>query len=482
MSMLIFIFITVFFTQTYSLNFPLKNDHISLRNSFEIWNPSTWQTKKIYQNIIYKNETHLKLITDEISKSAPIIFAGESKQLKLDLAKASDGNAFILMGGDCAETFREFSTQNVMNTYRILLQMTLILMYSTSKPIIKIGRMAGQYAKPRSALTETIIEDGISIEVPSYRGDIINLETPNLHLREPNPDLMLKAYYQSVQTMNLIRALSEGGYADIERIDKWNLNFVKQKNNIITKSYTKLSSDVKHAIDFIKATGSYDLNTISKAKFYTAHEALLLPYEEALTRVDSTTNKYYDCSAHMIWIGERTRQLDSAHIEFARGISNPIGIKISEKCDPLELTRLVELINPSNEKGKIVIITRMGKKINEFLPKIVQIINKKNLNVVWVCDPMHGNTIKLNNGLKTRLLKDIKKEFESFIKILQINRAYPAGIHLELTGKDVIECLNDKNHIPDNMISSFESSCDPRLSASQCLELAFSISNMYKNL
>jgi len=355
-------------------------------------------------------------------------------------------------------------------------------MYSTSKPIIKIGRMAGQFAKPRSALTEVVSINGIDVELPSYRGDIVNLEPALPSQRIPNPDLMLKAYSQSIQTMNLIRALSEGGYADIDRIDKWNLDFVKQKDSFITESYSELSSNVNRAIKFIKATGINDLNTVSRAKFYTAHEALLLPYEEALTRIDSTTDKYYDCSAHMIWIGERSRQLDGAHVEFARGVNNPIGIKISEKCNPFELVNLIEILNPSNEKGKIVVITRMGKYINEFLPQIVKTINKKNINVVWVCDPMHGNTIKLSNGLKTRLLKDIKQEFESFINILQKNKAYPAGIHLELTGKDVIECLSDENNIPESMLSSYESSCDPRLSASQCLELAFSIADIYKNL
>jgi len=474
------LFITNTINLVSSFYLPLANDNINLNNMYEIWHQKSWQNKKIYQNVLYPNQTHLETITNELSKSAPLIFAGESTQLKLDLAKASDGNAFVLMGGDCAETFREFSTQNVMNSYRILLQMTLILMYSTSKPIIKIGRMAGQFAKPRSSLTETILINGTSTEISSYRGDIINLEA--IDSRIPNPDLMLKAYSQSVQTMNLIRALSEGGYADIQRIDKWNLDFVKQKNSLITKSYTELSNDVHKAINFIKATGINELNTVSKAKFYTAHESLLLPYEEALTRIDSTSNQYYACSAHMIWIGERTRQLDGAHVEFARGINNPVGIKISEKCDPIELIKLINILNPSNEKGKIVLITRMGKKINDFLPQIVKTITRKNLNIVWVCDPMHGNTIKLKNGLKTRLLKDIQNEFESFVKILTTNKVYPAGIHLELTGKDVIECLNDKKNIPESMTSLYETSCDPRLSASQCLELAFAISEMYKKM
>jgi len=478
----IFCFILISVPITNSLKFPLATDKVNLNNIYNIWHPASWKTKQVYQNVIYKNQTHLQTTVDELSRSAPLIFAGESKQLKLDLVKASEGNAFVLMGGDCAETFREFSTKNVMDTYRILLQMTLILMYSTSKPIIKIGRMAGQFAKPRSSETEIQSINDINIELPSYRGDIVNFEPFDLLSREPNPDLMLKAYSQSVQTMNLIRALSEGGYADIERIDKWNLDFVKKNNSFISNSYNDLASDVHKAIKFIKATGSNNLESITKAKFYTAHEALLLPYEEALTRVDSTTNKYYDCSAHMIWIGERTRQLDGAHTEFVRGVNNPIGIKISEKCVPHELCQLIEMINPSNEKGKIVVITRMGKYINDFLPQIVQLITRKNLNVVWICDPMHGNTIKLSNGLKTRLLKDIKQEFESFIKILQRNRVYPAGIHLELTGKDVIECLNDENNIPESMLDCYESSCDPRLSASQCLELGFNIADIYNNL
>jgi 3-deoxy-7-phosphoheptulonate synthase len=440
------------------------------------WNPQSWKSKKIYQPIDYKNIEELNKVTQELSKCAPLIFAGEADELKKNIIKASNGEAFILMGGDCAETFREFSVQNVMNTYRVLLQMTLIFMYGMSKPVVKIGRMAGQFAKPRSEIHETI--NGITL--PSYRGDIVNLEPFDKISREPNPQLMIKGYSQSVQTMNLIRALSQGGYANIERLKDWNLNFVKNNNS--NYNYDELSNNVKKAINFFKAIGLDKMEETRKADFYTAHESLLLPYESALTRKDSISGKYYDCSSHMIWIGERTRSLDSAHVEFARGIENPVGIKISEKYDLSELESLIRLLNPDNTIGKIILITRMGDKINSGLPPLVDMIKRRHLNVAWVSDPMHGNTIKLNNGIKTRYIESIKKEYKFFNDYLKSSNIFPAGIHLEMTGRNVTECIyeNMKDNI-DNMIDNYESSCDPRLSESQCLDLAFYIINLTNN-
>ena len=446
---------------------------ISLKTPFD-WNPNSWKSKTIYQDVVYPNNELLNEVTNDLNKCAPLIFAGEAESLKNELKKVSRGEAFLLMGGDCAETFREFSVENIMNTYRILLQMTLIFMYGMSKPVVKIGRMAGQFAKPRSDIYET----KNNITLFSYRGDIINNEDFDEFKRIPDPKLMIKGYSQSVQTMNLIRALSEGGYADIQRINDWNLNFVK--NTESSKKYETLANNVNKALNFFKSIGLEKIEESKKTKFYTAHESLLLPYETALTRKDSISLNYYACSAHMLWIGERTRQLDGAHVEYARGLQNPIGIKISENCDSVELVQLIKKINPTNEEGKIILICRMGKNIVEGLPNIVYMIQKRQANVIWICDPMHGNTVKLENGIKTRYIEDIKEEYTFFHNYLKKNNIFPGGIHLEMTGRNITECI-DKNKDKDfinNMINNYESSCDPRLSASQCLDLAFYIASL----
>ena len=448
---------------------------LSLKTPFD-WNPNSWKSKSkiIYQDVVYPNNELLNDVTTELSKCAPLIFAGEAESLKNELKKVSRGEAFLLMGGDCAETFREFSVENIMNTYRILLQMTLIFMYGMSKPVVKIGRMAGQFAKPRSDIYET----KNNITLFSYRGDIINHEDFDEFKRIPDPKLMIKGYSQSVQTMNLIRALSEGGYADIQRINDWNLNFVK--NTESSKKYETLANNVNKALNFFKSIGLGKIEESKRAKFYTAHESLLLPYETALTRKDSISSNYYACSAHMLWIGERTRQLDGAHVEYARGLQNPVGIKISEKCDAADLEKLIRIINPRNEEGKVVLICRMGKNISKGLPLLVDMVKRRHLNIVWICDPMHGNTIKLENGIKTRYIEDIKEEYTFFHNYLKKNNIFPGGIHLEMTGRDITECI-DKNKDKDfinNMINNYESSCDPRLSASQCLDLAFYIASL----
>jgi len=446
---------------------------ISLKTPFD-WNPNSWKSKIIYQDVVYPDNELLNEVTNDLSKCAPLIFAGEAESLKNELKKVNKGEAFLLMGGDCAETFREFSVENIMNTYRILLQMTLIFMYGMSKPVVKIGRMAGQFAKPRSDIYET----KNNITLFSYRGDIINNEDFDEFKRIPDPKLMIKGYSQSVQTMNLIRALSEGGYADIQRINDWNLNFVK--NTESSKKYETLVNNVNKALNFFKSIGLEKIEESKRAKFYTAHESLLLPYETALTRKDSISLNYYACSAHMLWIGERTRQLEGAHVEYARGLQNPVGIKISEKCDSADLEKLIRIINPRNEEGKVVLICRMGKNISKGLPLLVDMIKRRHLNIVWICDPMHGNTVKLENGIKTRYIEDIKEEYTFFHNYLKKNNIFPGGIHLEMTGRDITECI-DKNKDKDfinNMSNNYESSCDPRLSASQCLDLAFYIASL----
>lgn len=439
--------------------------------TYNNWNKNSWQKKKISQNIEYSNKVELDGVIHELENKSPLIFSGEAEDLKKELIDVSNRNGFILMGGDCAETFREYSVNSIIDNYNIFLQMTLILMYGSGMPVVKIGRMAGQFAKPRSNIKEVI--DGYSLN--SYRGDIINQENFDEKSREYDPKLMIKAYHQSVQTMNLLRALSEGGYADIRRIDKWNLNFVKE--NKYGKKYEDFAKQVNKAIKFMESARITNFDSIKKAKMYTGHEALLLNYESALTRKDQISGKYYGCSGHLLWVGERTRDLDGAHIEYLRGIENPVGIKISHKFDENEILKILRLLNPNNDLGKIVIITRMGEEIQNHLPRLVKMIQRYKMNVIWMSDPMHGNTKTYKNKYKTRYLDDIKKEFKFFFDYLKENNEHPGGIHLEMTGKDVTECLTDHNDKTE--FTNFQSSCDPRLSASQCLDLSFYISSLF---
>jgi 3-deoxy-7-phosphoheptulonate synthase len=454
----------------YLLFLPLT---LSLKTPFD-WTTNSWKSKKNYQDVIYPNNELLNEVTNDLTKCAPLIFAGEAESLKNELKKVNKGEAFLLIGGDCIEKFSEFSVENIMNTYRILLQMTLIFMYGMSKPVVKIGRMDGQFAKPINDIYET----KNNITIFSYRGDIINNEDFDEFKRIPDPKLMIKGYSQSIQTMNLIRALSEGGYADIQRINDWNLNFVKYTES--SKKYETLANNVNKALNFFKSIGLEKIEESKRAKFYTSHESFLLPYEASLTRKDSISLNYYACSTHMLWIDERTRQLDGAHVEYARGLQNPIGIKISEKYDSVELEKLIRIINPINEEGKVVLICSMGKNISKGLPPLVDMIKRRHLNIVWICDPMHGNTVKLENGIKTRYIEDIKEEYTFFHNYLKKNNIFPGGINLEITGRDITECIdkNKDNDFINNMINNYESSCDSRLSASQCLDLAFYISSL----
>ena len=441
------------------------------------WSPSSWRTKNVVQIPTYPNTRSLERVEKNLKNFPPLIFAGECRNLQQELADAGDGKRFILTAGDCAESFNDFSIQNVMNQYRIILQMTLILMYGINKPIVKIGRLAGQFAKPRSDLFETQGD----LTLNSYQGDIINSYKFSKISRRPNPYNMIKAYHQSCQTLNLLRALSSGGYASIERIHNWNLDFVKDYE--VNLKYKNLATSVQDCLNFLGSLDLKDEDVLKKAQIYTGHEGLLLPYEEALVRKDSTTSLYYDCSAHFLWVGERTRQLDGSHVEFFKGINNPIGIKISGNCDSDELVQLLNILNPDNKKGKITIITRMGSVIDTKLPQLIDKVINANKNVVWVCDPMHGNTKKLQNGLKTRFMYDIKKELELFFQIHKSKGTIPAGIHLELTGSDVTECVGSDFLLNEskNMKENYKSLCDPRLNAAQSLELAFWISDFYKN-
>jgi len=448
---------------------------ISETVSLKPWNPESWRQYPKKQIPNYNDKNELENVELQLQKCAPLVFAGECKNLQESLAKISIGNGFLLMAGDCAETFDDFSIERIRDTYRVILQMGIILSHGTGVPTIKVGRMAGQFAKPRSDEYEIIN----NIKIPVYRGDIINDVSTDKILREPEPKRMLLAYYQSLQTLNLLRAFTFGGYADISRIHAWNLDFVEKTN--IGSKYRIFASKIDESLKFIKALGlNIDSLDFKQTSFYTAHECLLLNYEQALTRQDSITNKWFGCSGHLLWIGERTRDLDGAHIEYIRGINNPIGIKLSEKCNPEELIEILDLVNPEDVPGKIVLITRMGQHITKHLPILIREIQKHGKNVVWCCDPMHGNTYKTSNGIKTRNFDLIKQEVFNFIEIHKKMNTIPGGIHLEMTGQDVTECIggNIQNISENDLKNMYLSQCDPRLNSIQSLEISFLVSEL----
>ncbi len=443
------------------------------------WTPSSWRTCTIKQQPTYQNQELLKKIEKRLSSYPPLIFAGEARKLKEKLAAAGRGEAFLLQGGDCAESFADFNAQNIKNLFKLMLQMNMVLMYSTGKPIVKVGRIAGQFAKPRSSDYEEI--DGVSL--PSYRGDIINGMKFEEEARVPNPENMIRAYNQSASTLNLLRAFARGGLADLNKVHQWNLEFIK--DNPLGKRYDELSDKIDYSMKFMSACGlnSDTMPQLHQTTLYTSHEALLLNYEEALTREDSETGEWYDCSAHMLWIGDRTRDLSEAHIEFFRGISNPIGCKVGPSMGEDELIELINVLNPNNEEGRLNLIVRMGaSKIREYFPPLLQKVKESKLNVVWSCDPMHGNVEKSSTGFKTRDFSNILSEVEQFFAIHKEIGTVPAGIHLEMTGNDVTECTGSKSCpiTAEELASRYHTQCDPRLNASQALELSFMLSDTIK--
>jgi len=438
------------------------------------WSPSSWRSKEAKQIPKYEDQAALEATEKRLTKVAPLVFAGEVRSLSDQLAQASLGNAFVLFGGDCAESFDEFSTNHIRDTFRVIMQMALILTFGGGKPVIKIGRMAGQFAKPRSEPLETI--DGVTL--PSYQGDNINQESPfTAEARKANPERMMQAYDQCTQTLNILRAFSSGGYAELTRLHQWTLDFVEQTP--VGSRYRDMAVKVEDSLRFMSACG-IDLHgpEFQKVDFYTAHECLLLPYEEAMTREDSTTGKYYDTSAHLLWVGERTRQPGFAHFEFVRGLQNPLGVKISDKATPEDVLEILETFNPDNIPGRVTLITRMtAKGIREKLPAVIKAVQAKGLHVVWCSDPVHGNGFKAENGYKTRSFDAIRDELEAFFDVHKECGSHPGGIHLEMTGKDVTECLGG-DHDPvtlEGMDRKYETHCDPRLNAMQSLELAFCV-------
>jgi len=441
------------------------------------WTPESWREFPIKQQPLYSNHATLKNVEAQLSSYPPLIFAAEARKLKEKLAAAARGEAFLLQGGDCAESFGDFNAPNIKNFLRLMLQMNMILMYSAGKPVVKVGRIAGQFAKPRSSDLEEI--SGISL--PSYRGDIINSIEFTHEAREPQPQRMIQAYNQSAATLNLIRAFLRGGLADLSRVHQWNLEFIK--DNSLGKKYDELSSKIDSAMKFMSACGIDSTSTpqLHQTMLYTSHEALLLNYEEALTRRDSDTDEWYDCSAHMIWIGDRTRGLSDAHIEYFRGIGNPIGCKVGPSMDADELLELIEILNPSNEEGKLNLIVRMGaSKIQEYFPPLLKKVKESGKHVVWSCDPMHGNVEKSESGYKTRDFDNILSEVKQFFEIHKSMGTIPAGIHLEMTGNDVTECTGSQSCAitSDDLSSRYHTQCDPRLNASQALELAFMLADI----
>ena len=438
------------------------------------WSIDSWREFTVKHQPTYSDIGALKSVEEKLKSLPPLVFAGEARTLKEKLANVSEGKAFLLQGGDCAESFAEFNADNLRDTFRLILQMAAILTYGASLPIIKVGRLAGQFAKPRSEP----IENREGSTLPSYLGDIINGIEFTKEQREPDPERMIKAYSQAASSLNLLRAFATGGYADLHEVHRWNLEFLKGSTQ--ANKYRMIADRIGECLDFMKACG-INKNTadlISKVDFFTSHEALLLGYEQSLTRIDSLTGQYYDCSAHMLWIGERTRSLNEAHVEFIRGIGNPIGVKIGPTTSTEDIIKLINKLNPENEAGKLTLISRMGKdKIGDVLPSLVRKVDSEGMKVVWSCDPMHGNTFKARTGYKTRAFDNIMNEVVQFFQIHRSEGTYAGGIHLEMTGQDVTECVGGAQEIKEeNLGDRYNTHCDPRLNANQGLELAFKLS------
>ncbi|MBN8186470.1 3-deoxy-7-phosphoheptulonate synthase class II [Salipiger thiooxidans] len=434
------------------------------------WTKSSWRNKPRIQMPDYQDQAELEAVEAQLSKFPPLVFAGEARRLRTELGKASRGEAFLLQGGDCAEAFDQFSANAIRDTFKVMLQMAMVLTYGAKVPVVKVGRMAGQFAKPRSAPTETV--DGI--ELPSFRGDIINELAFTPEARKPNPQKMLQAYTQAAATLNLIRAFSTGGYADVHQVHQWTLGFTEGEK---AARYRDMANRISDTLDFIRAAG-VDSNTsaaLHQVHFYTSHESLLLEYEEALTRIDSTSGKWIAGSGHMIWIGDRTRQPDGAHVEFARGVMNPIGLKCGPSMTSEDLKVLMAKLNPLNDPGRLTLITRFGAgKAADHLPRLIETVRSEGANVLWVCDPMHGNTIKSASGYKTRPFDSVLSEVREFFAVHREQGTIPGGVHFEMTGQDVTECTGGVFAVSEeNLSDRYHTACDPRLNASQSLELAF---------
>ena len=443
------------------------------------WIKSDWRARPRVQMPDYTDADALASVEAKLGKYPPLVFAGEARRLKKHLGAAARGEAFLLQGGDCAESFDQFSADSIRDTFRVMLQMAMVLTYGAKVPVVKVGRMAGQFAKPRSAPTEVV--DGV--ELPSYRGDIINELDFTPAARIPDPTKMLQAYTQAAATLNLLRAFSQGGFADMSRVHSWTLGFTDSED---AEKYREIANRIQDTIDFMAAAGitADTSHEVSSVEFYTSHESLLLEYEEALTRVDSTSGNWLAGSGHLLWIGDRTRQPDGAHVEFLRGVLNPIGLKCGPSMTTEDLKVLMARLNPKNEAGRLTLITRFGAgKVAENLPKLIRTVREEGAEVLWVCDAMHGNTVKSSTGYKTRPFDSVLREVREFFGVHASEGTIPGGVHFEMTGQDVTECTGGVHAVSEeNLSDRYHTACDPRLNASQSLELAFLVAEELSNL
>ncbi len=442
------------------------------------WTPDSWRTKTAQQQPTYPDPDELRRVEKELAGSPPLVFAGEARNLREQLRKVARGEAFLLQGGDCAESFAEFHVDTIRDTFKVMLQMSVVLTYGASLPVVKVGRMAGQFAKPRTSELETQGD----VSLPSYRGDIINGIGFDPESRIPDPNRLLRAYNQSALTLNLLRAFAQGGMANLEQVHRWNLEFIKDTDQ--AERYESLAGDLDETLGFMRAIGltADTVHQLRETAFYTSHEALLPGYEEALTRIDSLTGLPYACSAHMLWIGDRTRQIDGAHVELLRGVENPIGLKCGPSLTPDELIRLIAVLDPDNDPGRLTLITRHGADaIGDHLPSLIEAVEKEGIEVVWSCDPMHGNTMVSANGYKTRPFERIVSEVEQFFDIHRSYGTHAGGVHFEMTGQNVTECTGGSIQIEEaNLADRYHTHCDPRLNASQALEFAFILADQLK--
>ncbi len=444
----------------------------------EKWTPSNWRTKPVKQVPVYPDQEALAAVEARIGRYPPLVFAGEARNLKAYLAEVANGRGFLLQGGDCAESFAEFHADNIRDLFRVLLQMSVVLTFGAACPVVKVGRLAGQFAKPRSADDETV--EGVTL--PAYRGDMINAMEFEDVGRVPDPERLMQAHNQAAATLNLLRAFAQGGYADLHKVHQWNLSFVA--NSPLGERYQDMADRLDETLAFMAACGLTSATTpqIRETDFFTSHEALMLNYEQAMTRVDSTTGDWYDTSAHMLWVGDRTRDLEGAHIEFLRGIGNPLGVKIGPSADPDTLLKLCDVLNPANEAGRLTVIARFGAdEVERRLPPFIRAVQREGKVVVWSCDPMHGNTVKSSTGFKTRHFDRILAEVQGFFAVHRAEGTHAGGVHFELTGQDVTECVGGAQAITEaNLAARYHTHCDPRLNAKQALELAFLLAEMLK--
>lgn len=442
------------------------------------WTPTSWRQYEAAQQPQWPDMAAVDAALKQVAGYPPLVFAGEARSLQAALAQVAAGNAFLLQAGDCAESFEEFSANNIREKLRVILQMAIVLTYSMGVPVVKVGRMAGQFAKPRSSDTEKVG----SLEIPSFRGHIVNDASPTAAARTPNPERLVQAYHQSASTLNLLRAFTKGGFADLNRVHAWTQEFVGASPE--GQRYEQLAREIDMAMGFMRACGvdTENNSTLHEVDVFTSHEALILGYEEALTRQDSLTGEWYDCSAHMLWIGERTRQLDGAHVEFLRGVGNPIGCKIGPTATPEWVIELCEKLNPAQIPGRLTLISRMGAgKVEDALRPLLRAVRDSGHPVVWACDPMHGNTVTAPNGRKTRGFEDIVAEIAGFVRAHNAEGTWPGGIHVELTGDDVTECTGGGHSVSnEDLDERYQTICDPRLNGRQSIDLAFRVAELIR--